>query len=100
MIEGFDLFKTYKPERIIRQDCGLPLFSDYDRNIAITDLDFIIHLDADFDYEGKKDPKYMFPNTEEDLFYGKLLELKDKHPDLLANIVEYEGSRVTTEEEI
>lgn len=100
LIERFDLFKTYKPERIIRQDCGLPLFSDYDRNIAITDLDFIIHLDEDFDYEGKKDPKYMFPNTEEDLFYGKLLELKDKYPDLLANIVEYEGSRVTTEEKI
>ena len=93
LIREFDLFKTYKPERIIRQECGLPLFSDYDRNIAITDLDFIIKLDKDFDYEGKKDPEYMFPNTQEDLFYGKLLELKDKYPELLSNIVEYEGSR-------
>ncbi|CAH1601167.1 hypothetical protein THOD04_90254 [Vibrio owensii] len=93
LIREFDLFKTYKPERIIRQECGLPLFSDYDRNIAITDLDFIIKLDKDFDYEGKKDPEYMFPNTQEDLFYGRLLELKDKYPELLSNIVEYEGSR-------
>lgn len=94
LIKDFDLFKTYKPERILRQNCGLPLFSEYERNIAITDLDFIIHLDKDFDYEGVRTPNYMFPNTEEDKFYGKLLELKDKHPKLLKNIVEYEGSRV------
>ncbi|MFT6909484.1 MAG: hypothetical protein ACJAS1_006203 [Oleiphilaceae bacterium] len=100
LIKDFDLFKTYRPERILRQNCGLPWFSEYDRNIAITDLDFIIHLDKDFDYEGERTPGYMFPNTEEDEFYGKLLELKDKHPDILKNIVEYEGSRVLVEEEI
>ncbi|WP_434461123.1 FRG domain-containing protein [Serratia plymuthica] len=93
LIKDFDLFKTYRPERVIRQNCGLPLFMDYERNIAITDLDFIIYLDKDFDYEGKRKPSYMFPNTKEDLFYGKLLELKDKYPRLLANIIEYEGSR-------
>lgn len=94
LIKEFDLFKTYKPERVIRQCCGLPLFGDYERNIAITDLGFIIYLDKDFDYECKRDPSYMFPNTKEDRFYGKLLELKDKHPHELKNIVEYEGSRV------
>lgn len=95
LIKDFDLFKTYKPERIIRQDCGLPLFSEYERNIAVTDLDFIIYLHKDFDYVGVKTPEYMFPNTEEDKFYGRLLELKDRHPDVLKNIVEYEGSRAT-----
>lgn len=95
LIKKFDLFKTYKPERILRQNCGLPLFSEFDRNVAITDLDFIIHLDKDFDYEGEKTPSYMFPNVEEDTFYGKLLELKDKHPKLLKKIVEYEGSRAS-----
>lgn len=94
LISDFDLFKTYKPERVLRQNCALPLFDQYERNIAITDLDFIIKLHKDFDYEGLRTPEYMFPNTQEDPFYGKLLELKDRHPDLLSNIVEYEGSRV------
>lgn len=94
LIKNFDLFKTYKPERIIRQDCGLPFFRESDRNIAITDLDFIIHLHRDFDYQGIKTPEYMFPNADEDKFYGKILELKDQHPDLLKDIVEYKGSRV------
>ena len=93
LIKDFDLFKTYRPERIIRQDCGLPIFREYDRNIAITDLDFIINLHRDFDYQGNKTPEYMFPNTEEDKFYGKVLELKDQYPDLLKDIVEYKGSR-------
>ncbi|MGR3293838.1 MAG: hypothetical protein ACUZ9M_07480 [Candidatus Scalindua sp.] len=98
LVKDFDIFKTYKPERIIRQGCGLPLFSEYERNIAITDLDLIIHLHEDFDYEGVKTPEYMFPNTEEDKFYGKLLELKDRYPDLLKDVVEYEGSRVFSPE--
>jgi hypothetical protein len=94
LISEFDLFKTYKPERVLRQNCGLPLFGQHERNIAITDLDFIIKLHRNFDYEGLRTPEYMFPNTQEDPFYGKLLELKDRHPDLLSNIVEYDGSRV------
>lgn len=89
LIEKFDLFKTYHPERIIRQNCGLPLFGDYERNIAICDIDFIIYLDKDFDYKGKRSPEYMFPNIKEDLFYKKLLELKVKYPKALSNIVEY-----------
>ncbi|MFV0107492.1 hypothetical protein [Enterobacter ludwigii] len=93
LIEEFDFFKTYRPERVIRQNCALPLFSEYERNIATTDLDFIIYLDKDFDYEGKRDPGYMFPNIKEDLFYGKLLGLKDKYPHLLADVIEYEGCR-------
>jgi hypothetical protein len=94
LIQNFNLFKTYTPERVLRQNCGLPLFGDYERNIATTDLDFIIYLDKDFDYEGKRTPKFMFPNTAEDKFYKKLLELKDEYPKQLKNIVEYKGSRV------
>jgi hypothetical protein len=69
------------------------MFSEYERNIAVTDLDFVIRLDQDFDYDGLRIPEYMFPNVEEDKFYGKLLELKDRYPEDLASIVEYEGSR-------
>lgn len=100
LVKDFDLFKTYRPERVLRQNCGLPLFGEYERNIAVTDLDFIIHLDKDFDYEGTRTPGYMFPNVKEDPFYGKLLELKDKYPDLLGDIVEYEGSRFLVKEKL
>jgi len=89
LIKDFSLFKTYPPERILRQDCGLPLILEYERNIAITDLDFIMYLDDEFDYEGIKDPLYMFPNIKEDKFYKKLLELKIKYPEELGNVVEY-----------
>lgn len=94
LIRDFDLFKTYVPERVLRQNCGLPLFGEYERNIATTDLDFIIYLDKDFDYAGQRTPEFMFPNTAEDKFYKKLLELKDEFPTELKNIVEYQGSRV------
>ncbi|WP_430401638.1 hypothetical protein [Fluviicola sp.] len=90
LIREFDLFKTYKPTRILRQNCGLPLFSDYDRNIAICDIDCIIYLAKDFDYETGLTPSHMFPNEKEDLFYAKLIELKKKKShQLLENIVEY-----------
>lgn len=89
LIKKFDLFKTYPPERIMRQDCGLPLILDYERNIAITDIDFIIKLDDDFDYDCIKKPQFMFPNKNEDKFYKKLLELKKKYHKELNNIVEY-----------
>ncbi len=90
LIQQFDLFKTYTPTRILRQNCGLPLFSEYDRNIAICDIDCIIYLDEDFEYENGLTPKYMFPDEKEDLFYGKLIELKkNKSHQLLENIVEY-----------
>lgn len=93
LISEFDLFKTYKPERVLRQNCALPLFGEHERNIATTDLDFIIKLHEDFDYEGLRTPEYMFPNAQDDTFYGKLLELKKRHPDLLSNIVEYEENQ-------
>lgn len=90
LIRDFDLFKTYKPTRILRQNCGLPLFSEYDRNIAICDIDCIIYLDEDFKNQEELTASHMFPNAEEDLFYGKLLELKKKKShQLLENIVEY-----------
>ena len=78
----------------MRQDCGLPIFAGHERHIAVTDLAFIIYLHKDFDYQGRKTPEYMFPNSKEDRFYGKLLELKDRFPDELEDIVEYEWARV------
>lgn len=89
-IDSFSLFKTYTPERILRQRCGLPLFSDYDRNIAICDIDCIIYLDKDFEDNKSLAPEYMFPSREEDKFYHKLLELKDKYKNSLNDVVVYE----------
>jgi hypothetical protein len=31
-------FRIYRPERVIRQHCGLPYFSPYERNIALTEV--------------------------------------------------------------
>jgi hypothetical protein len=92
-IKEFSLFKKYLPERILRQKCGLPFFTDYDRNIAICDIDCIIYLDSDFEYDNLLKPSYMFPNREEDKFYDKLLELKRQigNSRMLENIVEYQS---------
>jgi len=89
-IDKFDLFETYIPTRVLRQDCGLPLFSDYERNIAICDLDCIIYLDSEFEYDNKKNPKYMFPEADQDKFYERLIELKRKYIEL-DRIVEYKN---------
>lgn len=95
LIGDFDLFKTHPPLRIIRQDCGLPLIGPHERNIALTDIDCIIRLTPDFKLpvEFRKVPEYMFPTAEEDGFYKKLLALKDEHPDLLKEVVEYKWAR-------
>jgi hypothetical protein len=92
-IREFDLFKTYRPERIVRQACALPLIGAFERNIAITEIDCIIRLHRDFEYDGTLTPQYMFPNAREDPFYGKLLELKDRDPQQLASVVEYVWAR-------
>jgi len=90
LIKDFDLFKTYSPARILRQNCGLPLFSEYDRNIAVCDIDCVFYLDENFDYPDKLRPSYMFPDESEDLFYGKLLDLKRKYNGFgLDNVIEY-----------
>lgn len=95
LIKDFDLFKTFPPLRILRQDCGLPLIGPYERNIALTDIDCVIRLHADFvlSRPHQKVPHYMFPSSSEDKFYKKLLELKDANPDLLSNLVEYKWAR-------
>lgn len=91
-IKEFSIFKKYVPERILRQKCGLPFFSDYERNIAVCDIDCIIYLDSDFEYDELLKPCYMFPNREEDKFYDKLLELKNqfRNSRMIENIVEYQ----------
>jgi hypothetical protein len=95
LIEDFDLFKTYPPLRIIRQDCGLPLFMPDERNIALIDIDCIIRLTPHFSLPDifRKQPEFMFPSAAEDKFYGRLLELKDENPELLKNVVEYVWAR-------
>jgi hypothetical protein len=92
-IRDFDYFKTYPPVRILRQECGLPWFSGYERNIAVTDVDRVIELDTDFVAEGGLTPEYMFPNAKDDTFYGKLLDLKDKFPKNCSSVVEYAWAR-------
>lgn len=93
LIREFDLFRTYPPTRILRQTCALPLFGQDERNIAITDLNCIIQLDPDFEYETPLTQEYMFPNAQEDRFYEKLLELKDNFPEDLKSVVEYQWAR-------
>lgn len=93
LIRDFDYFKINPPERILRQRCGLPLFGDNERNIAVTDLDFIMLLHPDFDYETTFTPEYMFPCVAEDSFYARLLELKERHPEGLSGVVEYRWAR-------
>ncbi len=91
LISEFSYFQTYTPERILRQKCGLPYFTDFERNISICDIDCIIYLHDDFEYNDVLEPSYMFPNREVDKFYNKLIELRHKFKDMEAvkNIVEY-----------
>lgn len=95
LIKDFDLFKTFQPLRVLRQDCGLPLIGPHERNIALTDIDCIIRLHPDFLLPDsfRKTPEFMFPNTNEDKFYGRLLELKDQFPEELGSVVEYEWAQ-------
>jgi hypothetical protein len=89
-VRDFDLFKTYRPERILRQNCGLPLIGDFERNIAICDIDCILRLHPDFECDALRSPTEVFPSAAEDPFYRRLLELKKQFPDELSEVVEYE----------
>ena len=89
LIRDFDVFKTLPPLRVLRQHCGLPLFMDEERNIAVTDLDCAIKLHPDFESSGRRTPEYMFPGVSEDMFYAKLLEMKEEHPGTMDSVVEY-----------
>jgi hypothetical protein len=60
---------------------------------AITDIDCIVRLHPNFEYDGLLTPEYMFPNTREDPFYRKLLTLKDRFPEELGEVVEYAWAR-------
>jgi hypothetical protein len=92
-VRTFDLFKTYRPERILRQHCALPLIGDFERNIAITEIDCILRLHPEFDCDSILRPEHMFPSVREDAFYRKLLELKRQHPGELNDVVEYAWAR-------
>jgi hypothetical protein len=93
LIQGFDFFQTLRPERIIRQSCGLPLIGPHERNIAVTEVDCVLELDADFESSFGLTPEFMFPSAAEDLFFRKLLELKDRCPTYLSQVVEYSWAR-------
>lgn len=94
LIRDFDFFKTNRPERILRQRCGLPLLGEHERNIAITDIDCIIHLAPDFHYDAPLSRMYLFPGVFEDEFYRLLLTVKDRCPEELNSVVEYEWARI------
>ncbi|HEY9421834.1 MAG TPA: hypothetical protein VIW92_10500 [Thermoanaerobaculia bacterium] len=93
LIREFDLFRDHIPERVLRQNCGLPLMGDFERNIAITDLDCILQLHPDYSSESRLTAEQLFPSIDEDRFYAVLLEQKDKYPELLASVVEYAWAR-------
>jgi hypothetical protein len=93
LIREFDLFRDHIPERVLRQNCGLPLFDDFERNIAITDLDCIFLLHPDYVSVSTLTAEHLFPPVAEDRFYAALLEQKDKYPKFLASIVEYAWAR-------
>ncbi|MDO5972013.1 hypothetical protein Q4Q35_19605 [Flavivirga aquimarina] len=79
MVNNVPLFDHLKPERPIRQSCALPIFNDYNFNSALTDCDFIMYLDKDFDIEGVSNENYLIPPPEEDPFYKALVDIgKDK----------------------
>jgi hypothetical protein len=92
-VRTFDLFQTYQPARILRQHCGLPLIGDYERNIAVCDIDCILRLHPEFECDIIPRPEEMFPSVAEDAFYRRLLELKQKHSHELKEVVEYEWAR-------
>ena len=92
-VRTFDLFKTYRPERILRQHCALPLIGDFERNIAITEIDCILRLHPEFSCDSILRPEYIFPGVTEDAFYRKLLELKGQHPGEVDEVVEYAWAR-------
>jgi hypothetical protein len=93
LIKDFDIFDALPPERILRQHCGLPFISDEERNIAITDLDCIMLLQPDYVADKTLDPEHLFPNIRQDRFYDQLLQLKDRYPDQLRDVVEYRWAR-------
>jgi hypothetical protein len=93
LIRHFDLFRNHVPERVLRQECGLPLMGDEERNIAITDIDCVMQLHPDFPHEGGLTPEDLFPAAADDRFYAELLRHKDRHPDKLASVVEYAWAR-------
>jgi hypothetical protein len=93
LIREFDYFKKYQPLRILRQHCALPLFGQYERNIAVTDVDTVLELEPDYSDTSLRTSEYMFPNAGEDTFYSEILKLKDKMPDKLRDVVEYRWAR-------
>lgn len=93
LIRDFDYFKKHEPLRILRQHCALPLFGQFERNIAMTDVDTVLELDPDFSDISLRTPEYMFPKASEDSFYSELLKLKDRSPDQLRDVVEYRWAR-------
>lgn len=99
LIDGFEYFRTNQPLRVIRQVCGLPYFGPFERNIAVTDVDTVIELEADFEDGSAYMPNYMFPDAMEDRFYGRLLAIKDRFPDALTDVVEYTWARPAASEQ-
>ena len=87
-------FQHIPPLRPMRQSCALPAFHFNEVNIAVRDLDAIFFLDKNFDQTGLPSKEHLFPDSNEDLFYGAVIQEKKRFMDGKINpwdeFVEYE----------
>ncbi len=90
LIRDIKLFKHIRPLRPIRQRCGLPAFHINEIGAAARDLHAIMYLDEAFDLSGLPTMANLFPNRNEDVFYGALLNARDQIPNIWGPIVEYQ----------
>lgn len=92
-IKYLKTFQDIPPLRPIRQSCALPAFHFNEVNAAARDLDAIFFLDKNFDQTGLPSKEYLFPDSNEDLFYSALIREKKRFmdkDDTWKDFVEYE----------
>jgi hypothetical protein len=76
-----DTIYVKRPHRPIRQRCGLRRFTSTRWPAAARDLHAMFYLDELFDWSSLPVvAASLFPDREEDRFYGALLELKQLGP--------------------
>jgi hypothetical protein len=90
LIRDIGLFKNIPPLRPIRQRCGLPAFHVHEISAAVRDLHAVFYLDEAFDPSELPSASYLFPSRDEDAFYGALLELRERAPEIWGAVVEYD----------
>ena len=85
-----DTIYVTRLQRPIRQRCGLPAFHFNEIAAAARDLHAIFYRGELFDSSGLLVAASLFPDREEDRFYGAFLELKQRGPGIWGEIVGYE----------